>query len=159
MEVAVFSFGEASCLVVVQTFTSSTQVQSTGPVIVTRFFFHMCVFLEALWVYSSFSWTTMHHVIAQKLRTEAASLLESEDIERMDWTARSPDLNPIEHVWDFLGRRLAACTLPAVTIRELRLALQDEWTAMSRQLIDTLILSMGRRCKTCLAVRGDPIFY
>ncbi|GFX54383.1 HTH_Tnp_Tc3_2 domain-containing protein [Trichonephila clavipes] len=39
---------EASCLVVVQTFTSSTQVQSTGPVIVTRFFFHMCVFLEAL---------------------------------------------------------------------------------------------------------------
>ncbi|GFY14080.1 transposable element Tcb1 transposase [Trichonephila clavipes] len=35
---------EASCLVVVQTFTSSTQVQSTGPVIVTRFFFHMCVF-------------------------------------------------------------------------------------------------------------------
>ncbi|GFT69300.1 transposable element Tc1 transposase [Trichonephila clavipes] len=57
--------GEASCLVVVQTFTSSTQVQSTGPVIVTRFFFHMCVFLEALWVCSSFSWTTMHHVIAQ----------------------------------------------------------------------------------------------
>ncbi|GFV99899.1 transposable element Tcb1 transposase [Trichonephila clavipes] len=35
-----------SCLVVVQTFTSSTQVQSTGPVIVTRFFFHMCVFLR-----------------------------------------------------------------------------------------------------------------
>ncbi|GFU82075.1 transposable element Tcb1 transposase [Trichonephila clavipes] len=45
--------------------TSSTQVQSTGPVIVTRFFFHMCVFLEALWVCSSFSWATMHHVIAQ----------------------------------------------------------------------------------------------
>ncbi|GFT49997.1 transposable element Tcb2 transposase [Trichonephila clavipes] len=48
-----------------ETFTSSTQVQSTGPIIVTRFFFHMCVFLEALWVCSSFSWTTMHHVIAQ----------------------------------------------------------------------------------------------
>ncbi|GFT67797.1 transposable element Tcb2 transposase [Trichonephila clavipes] len=46
-------------------------------------------------------------------RTVAAEqLLESEDIERMDWPARSPDLNPIEHVWDFLGRRLAARTLP-----------------------------------------------
>ncbi|GFW87090.1 transposable element Tcb1 transposase [Trichonephila clavipes] len=93
-------------------------------------------------------------------RTVAAEqLLESEDIERMDWLARSPDLNPIEHVWEFLGRRLAARTLPPVTIRELRLAPQDEWAAMPQQLIDTLILSMGRRCETCLAVRGDHIPY
>ncbi|GFT54401.1 transposable element Tcb2 transposase [Trichonephila clavipes] len=93
-------------------------------------------------------------------RTVAAEqLLESEDIERMDWPARSPDFIPIEHVWDFLGRRLAARTLPPVTIRELRLALQDEWAAMPQQLIDTLILSMGRRCETCLAVRGDHIPY
>ncbi|GFU55813.1 transposable element Tc3 transposase [Trichonephila clavipes] len=93
-------------------------------------------------------------------RTVAAEhLLESEDIERMDWPARSLDLNPIEHVWDFLGRRLTARTLPPVTIRELRLALQDEWAAMPQQLIDTLILSMGRRCETCLAVRGDHIPY
>ncbi|GFT54413.1 hypothetical protein TNCV_2727471 [Trichonephila clavipes] len=77
----------------------------------------------------------------------------------MDWPARSPDLNPIEHVWDFLGRRLAARTLPPVTIQEFRLALQDECAAMPQQLIDTLILSMGRRCETCLAVRGDHIFY
>ncbi|GFS90619.1 transposable element Tc3 transposase [Trichonephila clavipes] len=91
-------------------------------------------------------------------RTVAAEqLLESEDIERMDWPARSPDLNPIEHVCDFLGRRLAARTLPPVTIRELRLALQDEWAAMPQQLIElnTLILSMGRRCETCLAVNPD----
>ncbi|GFW12638.1 transposable element Tcb1 transposase [Trichonephila clavipes] len=93
-------------------------------------------------------------------RTVAAEqLLESEDIERMDCPARSLDLNPIEHVWDFLGRRLAARTLPPVTIRELRLALQDEWAAMPQQLIDTLILSMSRRCETCLAVRGDHIIY
>ncbi|GFT57560.1 transposable element Tcb2 transposase [Trichonephila clavipes] len=51
------------------------------------------------------------------------------------------------------SRRLAARTLPPVTIRELRLALQDEWVAMPQQLIDTFILSMGRRCETCLAVR------
>ncbi|GFV70524.1 transposable element Tcb1 transposase [Trichonephila clavipes] len=153
MEVAVFSLGEASCLVVVQTFTSSTQVQSTGPVIVTRFFFHMCVFLEALWFLFMDDNAPCHRTVA------AEQLLESEDIERMDWPARSPDLNPIEHVWDFLGRRSAAHTSPPVTIRELRLALQDEWTAMPQQLIDTLILSMGRRCETCLAVRGDHISY
>ncbi|GFV10453.1 transposable element Tcb1 transposase [Trichonephila clavipes] len=34
--------------------------------------------------------------------------LQSEDITRMDCTAYSPDLNTIEHVWDMLGRRIAA---------------------------------------------------
>ncbi|GFT10804.1 transposable element Tcb2 transposase [Trichonephila clavipes] len=93
-------------------------------------------------------------------RTVAAEQLsESEHIERMDWPVRSLDLNTIEHVWDFLGRRLAARTLPPVTVRELRLALEDEWAAMPQQLIDTLILSMGRRCETCLTVRGDHILY
>ncbi|GFX86295.1 transposable element Tcb1 transposase [Trichonephila clavipes] len=34
--------------------------------------------------------------------------LQSEDITRMDWPTYSPDLNPTEHVWDMLGRRIAA---------------------------------------------------
>ncbi|GFT51732.1 transposable element Tcb2 transposase [Trichonephila clavipes] len=59
----------------------------------------------------------------------------------------------------FSGRRLAARTLPPVTIRELRFVLQDEWAAMTQQLIDTLLLSMGRLCETCLAVKGDHIPY
>ncbi|GFX33580.1 transposable element Tcb1 transposase [Trichonephila clavipes] len=79
-----------------------------GPVIVTRFFFHMCVFFRgAMGLQFCFmdDNAPCHRTIA------AEQLLESEDIERMDWLARSPDLNPIEHVWDFLSRRLAACTL------------------------------------------------
>ncbi|GFW83663.1 transposable element Tcb2 transposase [Trichonephila clavipes] len=55
------------------------------------------------------------------------------------------------------SRRLAARTLPPVTIRELQLALQDEWAAMPQQLFDTFILSMGRRCETCLAQSGKII--
>ncbi|GFV22837.1 transposable element Tcb1 transposase [Trichonephila clavipes] len=41
--------------------------------------------------------------------------LQSEDITRMDWPAYSPYLNPIEHVWDMLGRRIAARHSPSAS--------------------------------------------
>ncbi|GFX35554.1 transposable element Tcb1 transposase [Trichonephila clavipes] len=57
--------------------------------------------------------------------------LQSEDITRMDWPAYSPDLNPIEHVWDMLGRRIAARQPPLTFLPELRSALLDEWSLRS----------------------------
>ncbi|GFX37675.1 transposable element Tcb1 transposase [Trichonephila clavipes] len=53
--------------------------------------------------------------------------LQSEDITRMDWPAYSPDLNPIEHVWDMLGRRIAARQPPPTFLQELWRSLLDEW--------------------------------
>ncbi|GFX83988.1 transposable element Tcb1 transposase [Trichonephila clavipes] len=49
--------------------------------------------------------------------------LQSEDITRMDRPAYSPDLNPIEHVWYMLGRRIAARQPPPTCLPELRRAL------------------------------------
>ncbi|GFX59559.1 transposable element Tcb1 transposase [Trichonephila clavipes] len=80
--------------------------------------------------------------------------LQSEDITHMDWPAYSPDSNPIEHVCDMLGRRIAARQPLPTCLRELRRALLDEWCNIPQDQIDNLILSMPRCCKACIALSG-----
>ncbi|GFV66495.1 transposable element Tcb2 transposase [Trichonephila clavipes] len=62
--------------------------------------------------------------------------LQSEDITLMDWPAYSPDLNPIQHVCDMLGRRIAARQPPPTFLPELRRALLDEWCNIPQDQID-----------------------
>ncbi|GBO12936.1 hypothetical protein AVEN_21537-1 [Araneus ventricosus] len=57
----------------------------------------------------------------------ARSYLESEAIPQMAWPVRSPDLNPIEHVWDMLGRPTAGRSVPPGTLHELQQALLQGW--------------------------------
>ncbi|UYV84810.1 hypothetical protein LAZ67_X003586 [Cordylochernes scorpioides] len=77
----------------------------------------------------------------------------SENIRRMDWPARSPDLNPIEHVWDALGRRIGARHPSPRTLVELRTALLEEWGLLPLDLLQSLLNSMRARCETLIAVR------
>ncbi|GFX89075.1 transposable element Tcb1 transposase [Trichonephila clavipes] len=70
------------------------------------------------------------------LKQHVHEFIQSEDITRMDWPAYSPDLNPIEHVWDMLGRRIAARQLPPTCLPELRRALLNVWCSIPQDQID-----------------------
>jgi hypothetical protein len=50
------------------------------------------------------------------------------------WQAMNPDLNPIEHTWDMLGRRIHAREPPVQNIRQLEEALHREWPRSKRHL-------------------------
>ncbi|GFY21327.1 transposable element Tcb2 transposase [Trichonephila clavipes] len=86
-------------------------------------------------------------------------MLEAETIEHMECPACSADLNPIEHALDMLGRRIAARPRPRVTVRNLEIALLEEWNSIPQSLIDKLIASLANRCAAVLAVRGDHTPY
>ncbi|GFU54209.1 transposable element Tcb1 transposase [Trichonephila clavipes] len=57
--------------------------------------------------------------------------LDSEGIQRLVWPARSPDLNPIENVWDVLGRQVACRNYPPTNKNTLIRALTEEWDKLS----------------------------
>ncbi|GFW64784.1 transposable element Tcb2 transposase [Trichonephila clavipes] len=84
--------------------------------------------------------------------------LEDHSLERMEWPARSPDLNPIEHLWDYLGREVVALNPPR-SLHELKQGLLCVWSSLPIPVSDNLINSMGNRCRQCIQVRGGHIPY
>ncbi|GFW73330.1 transposable element Tcb2 transposase [Trichonephila clavipes] len=86
-------------------------------------------------------------------------LLESEDITRMDWPAYSPNLSPIERVWDALGRRIAARLHHLDNTQELKQMLIEEWALLPPEMLHQLVLCMRRRCGATIAVRVGHIPY
>ncbi len=54
--------------------------------------------------------------------------LEAENIPVLAWPAYSPDMSPIEHVWDALDRRIRQRVPVPANIQQLRTAIEEEWT-------------------------------
>ncbi|GFV25080.1 hypothetical protein TNCV_783991 [Trichonephila clavipes] len=70
--------------------------------------------------------------------TRCSDCLDSEGIQRLVWEARS-DLNPIENVWDALGRQVAGRNYPPTNKNTLIRALTEEWDKLPQQLLDNVV--------------------
>ncbi|GFV53876.1 transposable element Tcb1 transposase [Trichonephila clavipes] len=68
--------------------------------------------------------------------------LDSKGIQRLVWPVRSLDLNPIENVWDALGRQVAGRNYPPTNKNTLILALTEKWDKLPQQLLDNVVQSM-----------------
>lgn len=85
--------------------------------------------------------------------------LQQQHVIRMDWPARSPDLNPIEHLWDVLGRQTRANLPPGANLEVLAQVLQQEWLAIPGNILHNLIRSMRQRCQDCIDANGGHTRY
>ena len=87
------------------------------------------------------------------------NFLNTNGVNIMDFPARSPDLNPIEHMWDELGRRLNKRQRRPGNVRELAQALREEWNNIPVRRIRTLCQSMRSRLTACENANGGHTHY
>ncbi|VVC31897.1 Ribonuclease H-like domain,Winged helix-turn-helix DNA-binding domain,Homeobox domain-like,Paired [Cinara cedri] len=73
----------------------------------------------------------------------------------MNWPARSPDLNPIEHLWDELKRRVRSHDPAPTTLQDLQYAVVAEWVNIPQERIVRLITSMKDRMEAVIKARGS----
>jgi len=85
--------------------------------------------------------------------------LQSKAVTYVPWSTMSPNLNPIGHIWDMLGRRMHARIPPMQIIRQLEAALHWEWQQLSQQNIRRLTGRMRRSVEAVIQARGGCTRY
>jgi transposase len=87
--------------------------------------------------------------------------LVASNITVMNWPARSPDLNPIEHVWkvlkDHLHRthpELKAITSVAAAVELIKSVIEEVWQSLENNYFESLVSSMKRRCQAVINANG-----
>ncbi len=95
----------------------------------------------------------MHHV--HKAQIIPDWFLEHDnEFTLLKWPPQSPDLNPIEHLWDVVEREIRIMDVQPTNLQQLRDAIMSIWTKISEECFQHLVESMPRRIKAVLKAKG-----
>ena len=84
---------------------------------------------------------------------------DEHSVSYIEWPAQSPDLNPIEHLWDVLERKIRERSPLPSNKKELIVALKEEWVKIDPEIVKKLVDSMPRRVKAVIDSDGYPTRY
>ena len=84
---------------------------------------------------------------------------EVNSIANLPWPAQSPDLNPIENLWDELERKVRKHKPLPKNKDDLWRILQEEWLNLDENIYKNLVDSMPRRIAAVIENKGCPTKY
>ena len=76
----------------------------------------------------------------------------------LKWPSQSPDLNPIEHLWDVLERRIRMHS-DIKSLQQVFNIIESEWSQIPAETLQKLVDSMPRRCQAVLQAQGYSTKY
>lgn len=86
-----------------------------------------------------------------------SAFLKKAKVSVLEWPSMSPDLNPIEHMWGILKRKVEERNVSNIT--QLREIIQEEWNRIPTVTCASLVNSMPRRVAAVLKNNGGHTKY
>ncbi|GFT82903.1 transposase domain containing protein [Trichonephila clavipes] len=81
------------------------------------------------------------------------------EFQLISWPPNSQNLNPIDYIWDVMGRQLRVQIPPIRNILELRDRCLNIWYNLSPAIYQGLVASMSRRVEAVLRAEGGSTRY
>ena len=78
-------------------------------------------------------------------------------LQKLDWPPQSPDLNPIEHLWDILDQNLSKSSTSSQHM--LWEQLQAAWQNISEEISKKLVILMPERITVVIKAKGSHTKY
>ncbi|GFV31925.1 transposable element Tcb1 transposase [Trichonephila clavipes] len=80
-------------------------------------------------------------------------------VQKLDWPSQSPDLNPVEHLWDELERRLRSQPNRPSSLQALPSAVMNTWKAIPMVTYQKLVESLPKCVQAVIHAKGGPTSY
>jgi transposase len=80
--------------------------------------------------------------------------LDDNQFQVMTWPPQSPDMNPIEHIWNELDRRIRKRPVLPRSADDLWTAIEEEWEGIPQSVCQNLIKTMPERIRDLRKAKG-----
>ena len=85
---------------------------------------------------------------------ETKRWIDQNGLNVLPWPSQSPDLNPIEHLWDEVGRRLRKLTVLPTSPNDLWEQFETVWNEIPVDVCQKLISTMPERISNVIKAKG-----
>ena len=120
--------------------------------------------METLGDYLVPEWEASEHPLVfqqdnARIHKTAAVLafLEEKGIQTLEWPPQSPDLSPIENVWNVIVMKMKAMRPRPNSHARMRDTMLDIWEELTDELRVGLLAGFRERLVKCLATNGDIV--